>query len=75
MCKPEKRRELVIDWCNKIVERIEIGEKPEMRKYLRMKRLNLQRHHSSYVQNQNIETMSMFKNAKTEETNDIQQNF
>ena len=72
---PEKCRPFVIDWYNKVVELIENDNRPEMNKYLRAQRLNVQACDNACIRQWIISSMDMRKKAKKERTIDIRRFF
>ena len=68
-------RLLVINWYNNIKNMIVDSNEPEMRKYIRAQRLNVDKYNLSYIRNQAISTIEMFKIARKEHMGDIRQYF
>ena len=68
-------REHVIDWHKRLIEEIEKGNKPSVRKYVRMQQLELDKSNTDYIRLWNMSTMKMMKNAKEEIVNDIRNYF
>ena len=66
-----KCREFVLEWHNKLVEKIEKGSKPTMRTYIRKQKLNLEKCDTSYIRLQNTSMTKMMRNAIEERVNDI----
>jgi len=71
----EKYREQVIDWHKRLVENIENSNKPSMRRYVRMQKLDLSKCDTGYIRLWNMSTVKMMKNAKDESVNDIRNYF
>jgi hypothetical protein len=71
----EKYREHVIDWHKRLVENIENSNKPSMRRYVRMQKLDLSKCDTGYIRLWNMSTVKMMKNAKDESVNDIRNYF
>ena len=71
----DKYREHVIEWHKRLVETIEKGNKPSMRRYIRMQRLDLEKSDTGYIRLWNMTTSNMMKNAKEELLNDIRNYF
>lgn len=70
-----KCRENAIEWHTNIVEKIENGNKPSMRRYVRMQRIDVTKCDTSCIKLWNESTTKMMKNAKTESENDIRNYF
>ena len=68
-------REHVIDWYKRLIEEIEKGNKPSIRKYMQMQQLELDKSDTEYIRLWNMSTMKMMKNAKEETVNDIRNYF
>ena len=68
-------REHVIDQDKRLIEEIEKGNKPSIRKYVRMQQLELDKSNTGYIRLQNMSTTKMMKNAKDEIVNDIRNYF
>ena len=65
----------LIDWHKRIVEEAERGDKPSIRRYVRMQKLNIEKSETSYIRLWNESTVKMMKNAKKEPVNDIRNYF
>ena len=63
------------EWYNKIVQDIESGNRPEMKKYLQAQHLNLENWSSSYIKKWNITTMDIMKRTKKEVVSNIRNSF
>ena len=72
---PDNYRTHAIAWCNKVVESIESDNRPEMRKYLRSQRIDVDRCDSACMQYWMLSANEMRKKTKREITNDIRQCF
>ena len=64
-----------IAWCNKVVESIESDNRPEMRKYLRSQRIDVDRCDSACMRYWILGANEMRKKTKREIMNDIRQYF
>ena len=71
----EKYRTHVMDWYNRLVEMIQNGNKPSVKKYVRMQKLDVEKCDTSYIRLWIQTTMKMLKEAKTEKDNDIRNYF
>lgn len=71
----DKYKEYVVEWHKRIVNKIERGNKPSMRRYLRMQKIDVNKCDVGYIQLWNESTMKMFKQAKSENENDIRNYF
>ena len=65
----------MIEWYNKLVEKIEKGSKPSMRTYVQKQKLDLERCNTSYIRLLNTLTTRMMRNAIDERVNDIRNYF
>ena len=70
-----KYREYVIEWYKRLVEKIESGNKPSMRRYVRMQKIDVDKCDTGYIKLWNESTTKMMKEAKVENTNDIRNYF
>ena len=70
-----KYREYVIKWYKRLVEKIESGNKPSMRRYVRMQKIDVDKCNTGYIKLWNESTMKMMKEAKVENTNNIRNYF
>ena len=71
----ETYRVYLIDWHKRIVEEAERGDKPSIRQYVRMQKLNIEKSEISYIRLWNKLIVKMMKNAKKEPVNDIRNYF
>ena len=71
----ETYRAYLIEWHKCIVEEVERGDKPSMRRYVRMQKLDIEKSETSYIRLWNESTVKMMKNAKKEYVNDIRNYF
>ena len=71
----EKYQTHVVNWYNRLVEMIQSGNKPSVKKYVRMQRLNVEKCDTSYIRLWIQTTTKMLKEAKTEKENDIRNYF
>ena len=72
---PEKYREYVVEWNERIIQKIELGKKPEMIKYLRAYPLDISRCTNSYIRRWNLAAHEFYKKAKDEVVSDIRNYF
>ena len=70
-----KYREYVIEWYSNLVEAIEKGSKPSMKKYVRKQKLEVEKCDTSYIRLWNVTTTKMMKEAKDEKVNNIRNYF
>ena len=63
------------DWYGNAVVRINESNKPEMKKHVRMQKLDLNASSTERTRQWNLQTMRMFKIARNELLNDIRQYF
>lgn len=75
MHNTDKCKECVVEWHKRIVNKIESGNKPSMRRYLRMQKIDANKCDASCMQLWNETTMKMFKQAKKENENNIRNYF
>ena len=71
----ERYREHVVDWHKRLIDEIEKGNKPSMRKYAQMQQLDLDKCDIGYIRLWNISTTKMMKYAKDKKVNDIRNYF
>ena len=71
----ERYREHAVDWHQHLIEEIEKSNKPSMRKYARIQKLDLDKCDTGYIRLWNMSTTKMMKNAKDERVNDIRNYF
>ena len=71
----DKYKEYVVEWHKRIVNKIERGNKPSMRRYLRMQKIDVNKCDVGYIQLWNESTMKIFKQAKSENENNIRNYF
>ena len=72
---PEKYRQYVLEWNEKLILRIEQGNKPEMTKYLRTYPLDISKCTNSYIRRWNIAAQELCKRVSNEVVSDIRQYF
>ena len=72
---PEKHREYVTEWHENVVKKIEIDNKPEMIKYLRMQRLDVRNCSNGCIRNWNMIAMKMNMKARQAVLHDIRNYF
>ena len=70
-----KYREYVIEWYSNLVEAIEKGSKPSMKKYMRKQKLDMEKCNMSYIRLWNMTTTKMMKEVKDKKVNDIRNYF
>ena len=70
-----KYREYVIEWHRQLNDKIEKGHKLNMKKYVRMQKLDIKKCDTGYIELWNISTTNMMKNAVEEKVNNIRNYF
>ena len=75
MNNDKKQREFVIDWYEKIVDEIEKANKPNMKRHVRLQKLDVEKCDTGYIKSWNKSTMKMSKEEKSEKSNDIRNYF
>ena len=75
LCNPDKHKQHVREWHKNIVTMINESNKPEMKKYVQMQKLDLNASTNVKIRQWNLQTMRMFKIVRTELLNDIRQYF
>ena len=70
-----KYHEHMIEWYRRIVEEVEKGNKPSLRWYVTMQKLDIEKSDTSYIRLWNETTVKMMKQAKRENVNDIRNYF
>lgn len=71
----EKCREHTLTWYNNLVVAVENGDKPSVKRYVRMQRLDTEKCETSYIRLWIETTAKMLKEAKKEMVNDIRNYF
>ena len=72
---PVKYKEHLVKWHERIVELIESSNRPAMRQYLRVQKINTEKSTSSYIRQWNLLTMEMYKKTEEENLSDIRTYF
>ena len=72
---PKKYRQYALEWNEKLIRRIEQGNKLEMIKYLRTYSLDISKCVNSYIRRWNITAQDLCKKALNEVTRDIRNYF
>ena len=71
----EKYREYTVNWYNNLVKEVENGDKPSVKRYVRMQHLDTEKYKMSYIRLWIKITMKMMKEAKREIMNNIRNFF
>ena len=65
----------MVEWYEKLIKKIEIGNKPEMAKYLRAYLLDIRKCTNSYIRRWNTAAQEFFKKASNEDVSNIRKYF
>lgn len=71
----EKYREFVIEWHNRIVNKIEQGRKTNMKRHVRNQKIDVSKCDTGCMKLWNESTMKMMREAKDESENDMRNYF
>ena len=63
---PQKCKEHVKMWHENVVQKVENSDKPEIKRWVRMQQLDLERCDSGHMQHWNIQTMYILSKARSE---------
>ena len=72
---PVKYKEYVVEWHKRIVTLLEQSNRPAMRQYLRVQKIDTDKCSSGYIRHWNISTMEMYKKSDKESLGDIRSFF
>jgi len=72
---PKSYKSYVVQWHNRIVELIERSNRPVMRQYLRIQKIDTEKCSSGYIRQWNMAAMDMYKKTDKENLGDIRSFF